>query len=382
MRGSAQPKSIWLSKEFDRPLVTASYFGFTPIESPRLGQDELALRQEPGYDPHYDPAEIASLVKGYQEYNLSTEPHPLSISYKRSLPGRGADKYLLHFIGSNQGVADAALIRSALSILEGLGHKKLIVGINSIGDKDSQSAHERELGLHIRKHASNLSQQLREEIKRDIWSIFHLPDSELEKLRASAPPSLSFLSAQSRNHFKDVLEYIEALGVEFELEHSLVGHHRFSSHTVYSIRDMESGGNVVAAGCHYGRLAKRLGFKKEVPVASMTIFTSPEPATVKIKVYKDLPKPKFCLIHLGREAKMRSLPILEELRREHIRVHHLLGKDKIAVQLSSAESQPVSHIIIIGHKEALENTVTVRNIATRAQDTIPASKLCYYLKRL
>jgi histidyl-tRNA synthetase len=63
-------------------------------------------------------------------------------------------------------------------------------------------------------------------------------------------------------------------------------------------------------------------------------------------------------------------------------VNHLLGKDKITVQLSSAENPSVSHIILIGHKEALEGTATVRNVTTRAQDTIPLSKLPLFLKHL
>lgn len=377
----AQDRKIWLSKDFDKPLVTASYFGFVPVEAPKISREDLGLREELGEHPHFDPAEIAAFMKMYTNENLASEPHPLSLSYKRSTPGRGADKYLLHFVGCNQGVADAALIRSTISILGDFGHKRLVVELNSVGDKDSQSTFERELNSHIRKHINSLSEELQEEIKNDIFRLFHLEHDEIETVRDSAPTTLASLTVPSRNYFKDVLEYLEALGIEFYLSNSLVGNKHYCSHTLFTIRDTENH-KVVAAGFHSDKLGKRFGMKKEVPLASAVIFTDPEKFSSKNHVYKDLPKHKFCFIHLGREAKMRALPIIEDLRREHIRVHHLLGKDKITVQLSSAESLPVSHIIIVGQKEAMEGSATVRNVTTRAQDTVPLPQLASYLKKL
>lgn len=377
----AQDRNIWLSKEFEKPLVTASYFGFTPIEAPKISKDEFTLREEFGQHPLCDPAEQAAFIRSYIESKLSSEQHPLSLAYKRCTPGRGADKYVLHFIGSNQGVADAALLRGALSILEDFGHKKFVIHVNSLGDKDSQSAYERELHTHVRKFMPNLPENIQEEIKQDVFRIFHLEYPEVEEIRESAPPSLSFLTAQSRSHLKDVLEYLEALGVEFRLSPKLVGNKHCSSHTIFAICDAEDESKTMACGYHYGKLGKKLGLKKDTFMANVTIYTDFNTSN-KNKVYKDLPKPRFSLIHLGREAKMHALPIIELLRHEHIRVHHLLGKDKIAVQLSSAESQPISHTIIIGQKEALDNTVIVRNVATREQDTVPVPKLAVFLKHL
>ena len=95
----AQDRNIWLSKEFEKPLVTASYFGFTPIEAPKISKEELVLRKEFGQFPLCDPTEQAAFIRSYIESNLSSEQHPLSLAYKRCTPGRGADKYVLHFIG-------------------------------------------------------------------------------------------------------------------------------------------------------------------------------------------------------------------------------------------------------------------------------------------
>ena len=382
-----QERTIWLSKEFDKPLVTASYFGFRPIETPRISKEDLALREEYGTHSHFDVVENAAFIRAYLENGLPAEAHPLSVAYKRHASGRGQDKYSLHFVGSNQGIVDAMLIRSALSMLEDFGHKHLVVDINSMGDKESINSYERELHLHLRKYMSDLPENIREHIKKDVFSLYHLDLPEMYPLRHSAPPSISSLSLQSRSYLKDVLEYLEMLGIEFHLANELVGNRHFCSQTIFQIREV--GGDdekVIATGHHYSRLGKRLGLKREIPMASATILrtngTESGAKMVNMKVYKELPRPKFCLVHLGREAKMKSLPILEQLRKERIRVIHSLGKDKITVQLSTADEATVSHVIIIGQKEALDGTATVRNVLTRAQNTVSMSELPLYLKHI
>ncbi|MBX4206410.1 hypothetical protein KW784_01335 [Candidatus Parcubacteria bacterium] len=74
--------------------------------------------------------------------------------------------------------------------------------------------------------------------------------------------------------------------------------------------------------------------------------------------------------------------MIETLRRERIPVHHFLGKDKLSIQLQGAEELRCNYLIIIGHKEALDGTATVRNIHTRAQDTIAMELLPNFLKHI
>ncbi len=175
------------------------------------------------------------------------------------------------------------------------------------------------------------------------------------------------------------------MGIEFGLESALVGEKNHSSHTVFGIRSSGAEAEVtqpgyLAVGYRYSRLGKRLGLRKEVPMASCSIFSREKASPAKI--YKELPRAKFYLVQLGREAKIRTLGLIETLRRERIPVHHFLGKDKLSVQLQGAEELRCNYLIIIGHKEALDGTATVRNMNTRAQDTLPMELLANYLKHI
>lgn len=380
MADSLKEKSIWIEKEVDRPLVTAAHFGFMPIEAPRISKTDMEITSD-CIDSVFDAAEKAAFIRSYIERNLASLPHPLSLSYRRDV-GRGRDGYSLHFVGLPSGLADAAIMRATLSILSDFGYKNLKVALNFIGDKESMSAHERELQTLFRKFGSEIPESIHEAAKQNIFDIFRLDSDEAREWRGRIPPSISFLSTQSRNYFKDVLEYVEMLGIDFELNHDLVGERAHVSNTIFTIRDNKDPHEILAVGYHYSRLSKRLGLRRELPLLGATIFKPKKKEDIKFKIYRDLPGSKFYLVQLSKEAKMKSLPLLETLRQEHIRVHHLLGRDKITVQLQAAETLPITHHIIIGQKEALEDTAIVRNISTRAQITVPLAQLARCLKCL
>lgn len=380
-----EARPVWTLNEFDKTLVTATYFGFMPIVAPKVTETDIEAAKHCIEHPHFDAVEKAALIRHYNEHNFASLPHPLALAYR--LGGRRKTQgYSLHFIGAQTGIAEATLIRAALSMLADEGYKNLRVDINCVGDKDSLYAYERELINYVKKFGGEMPENLKQNLKQDIFNLFKHDEEEVARLRSTAPSSINFLSSQSRLHFKEVLEYLESLGIDFRLTPELIGEKNHSSHTIFAIKGAsssnseESEESTLAVGYRYSRLGKKMGFRKEVPMAGVTLF-SQDPQAEK-KVYKQLPKPKFYMIQLGRDAKMKTLSLIELLRSHKIPVHHFLGKDKLAVQLSNAENLRVTYLIIIGQKEAIDGTATIRNMSTRAQDTISVEMLPDYLKNI
>lgn len=93
-------------------------------------------------------------------------------------------------------------------------------------------------------------------------------------------------------------------------------------------------------------------------------------------------KPKIYFIQLGFEAKMKSLSIIEVLRKAKIPVAQSLSKDNLSSQLATAEKLKVPYTIIYGQKEALDGTVIVRKMKNRSQKSVPIEKLSDYIKHL
>ena len=378
--------------EFDKPLYLASHFGFTPIECPRVTDKDFKLTEDcRSFDllaeitaekrtikSIHDAAEKAAFLRTYQELELANLPHPLSVCYKRTDANKHVSEYCFHVLGFPSAVAEATLIRTMISILSEEGHKNLVVEINTMGDKDSIASYERELHNYAKKISCDIPPEQKKRLKDDIFELLKIELPEAAK--SHIPPSIASLSSPSRAHFKEMLECLEYLGVDFRLAHMLLGNKHYASQTLFAIRDADDD-SLLAVGSRYSRLSKKVGFKKEMPAVSATILGRDNTDAPR-KLYKELPRPKFYLIQLGREAKMKSLPLIELLRQNRIPIYHFLGKDKISPQLMNAETLRVPYLLIVGQKEALDNTVTVRNVSTRAQDTIKMAEISDYLKNL
>ncbi len=365
--------------DFDKPLWIAAHFGFVPMEAPSISEEDVRMTKD--CDEKIDKAsgqlicnapEKAAFIRHCVEKKLSESLFPLALSWRR-----GRD-YALELVGYPIGVAEAKLIRASLSILNEEGYKELKVEINSIGDKDSIGAYERELHTYLRKVGHDTSLELKKVFKEDIFAVAKAQGEEAENLQKNMPSSVASLSASSRVQFKEVIDYLDALKIEYRFAPELVGHRNLCSETLFAIRDAEN--HLLAGGYRYSRLSKRFGFKKELSLIGATIYG--EKKVKDVKVYKEAPKARFYLVHLGREARMKALSLIELLRSYHIPIYHYLGREKLAAQMESPEAIRTPYHLIVGQKEALENTVTIRNVSSRAQDTIEMARLPDYLKHL
>ena len=385
-------------KEFDKEMIVASYFGFTPIISPEVTDKDITT-QKTVKDPYYnlgyiekekpfaaDIVEKIALIRAYQEWGLNHEPHPLLITYHKPIQ-KGARKKPgesslgLEIIGLQSSSAEALLIRTCLSILQDEGYTNLSIRLNSLGDKESINDYERMISGYVRKNINAMTPELRKLVKQDIFEVIRTKDPKCEHIHNDAPKSMSFLSESARIHFKEVLEYVESFDIPYTIRTTLINSPSFCSQTQFEIISENEKGeeNVLASGFCYSRLTKKLGMKRELPSFGATLCFKKKNTGTIVKTFS---KPRFYLIQLGFQGKMKSLHVIDILRKAKIPVTHALAKDKLQSQLGSAENTRVTHVLIIGQKEAIENSVTVRDMNTRVQETVPISGLISYLKGL
>jgi histidyl-tRNA synthetase len=98
---------------------------------------------------------------------------------------------------------------------------------------------------------------------------------------------------------------------------------------------------------------------------------------------KKIPRvsPGIFFAHLGMEARRRALGVIEALRGAEIPVHQSLTFERLGEQMAVARRLGVPYILIMGHKEAVENAILVREVATNSQESVPLDELTGYLKR-
>ncbi len=372
----------------------AVHYGFTIVKSPEVTSDDIhKSKQFKEFDYYSDVEEKIALTRWYTEEKHDLEAQPLSIHYKKPLPGSSSRKkpstesYGFEIIGSNRSTSEALLIKCAISILEELDYKDLCIDINSIGDKESISKFDRELGNYFKKNAHIIPTKIRQELKKNPYSILST-QIETTELKQSVPEPISALSDISRLHFKEVLESLETFNVSYKIKPNMLSNKLYASYTIFEIRNLsektkdDDEGELLAYGYRYNHLAKKLGNKKDIPTIGLTLLVKKHPKLAKKIIIKNIKKPRFYLIQLGPSAKIKALNVVETLRKNKIPVYHSITKDKITGQLTGAEYMKATHVLIMGQKEAIENSIVVRNIISREQETVQIKDLADFLKNL
>jgi len=376
------------AKEINEAGKIARFYGFKPIISPSVEKVDFELVKN--FNPISQPAEKAALLRIYFGDRMMSLPQPNMFFCERPFPGTNEKKRALHLeaslvsMGSSKSICECLSIQTGITILNKLGYKSLEIHLNSIGDKDSMNEFQKKLMIYIKKNFNSFPADLRQAIKKDPLTMLKNKQDEWQEFQKECPKSIDFLSEASRNRFKETLEFLEILEIPYQIDHHLVSDPDISSETIFSIVDTSSEQNnkkdELAYGFNFNRLAKKIGYKKDLPCSILNISAKLKKNLKKTKV-KSV-KPQFYLVQFGPEAKLKSFLVLEELYKAGAGVIHSIAKDKLSSQIGIAENSEATYIILLGQKEALENSVVIRNTLTRAQQIVPISKLTEKAKEL
>lgn len=421
-----EPKKIQpvlIHKGHVKAESTARHYGFNHFSSLHIEKQDLAKAKnfkDSKKNSFNDKDSILSfdnlleekisILRAYLEKRMGEMNQPPMIYFSGPLSGnphtfdgeKKAEKsntktFNLDIIGNAKSIADAIIIETAFVILkEHLDNKdaELTIEINSIGDKDSFAKFNKEFSVFCKKRLSELPVEWRNAFKKDPLSLFKCTDEACNILLDEAPKPMSYLSEVSRDHFREVLEYIESLSLPYTINHSLIGSKHYSSGTIFQIvkvtNEVSKIGKktekreVLAIGERYNTVSKKAWAKKEIPAVGATMLINEKALKNMKPIVKHTKEQeaRFYFIQLGYDAKLKSLTIIEMLRIANIPVHQSLSRDKITSQLAAAEKMGVPYILILGQKEAIEGSVTVRHMHTRVQDTVLVHELVEYLKNL
>lgn len=400
----------------EKAAETAIYYGFRPIDTPILESEELfrhgvgvntdlvakelyTLRTRGGDRLALRPEATAPIMRAYFERGLPAEPQPVMLYtagpfFRHDTPQRGRfrqfSQFDLEIIGSGKSIADAMIIRLMLIILKDAGLGNLTLEINSLGDRDCRPTFRRELVNYYKKQARRLCPDCRERLKANPLRLLDCKNPKCQELKSEAPNAVGYLCSACKQHFKEVLEYLETMDINYTLNNNLVRGLDYYTRTVFEISEPADAAAgepaaalALAGGGRYDDLASALGTRKAAPAVGGAIgldrviespnFNRPTPRVLK--------KPKIFFIQLSLEAKMKSLEVIEILRRARLPVAHSLSKDSLSVQLAMAEKMKIPQALILGQKEVIDGTVIVRDLNSRSQATVKLNDLAEYLKK-
>ncbi len=381
------------------------YYGFFPHQSPEIKKVDMEQSKNLLEGDYIDEdiestlhlplhvEEKVALLRMYTEGDMHTMPQPIMFYFKEPFKnnrnnGKKNDYHRycdLEIMGGSKSIAEALLIQTTRAILKEEGYNNICVEINSIGDKESINRFSRDLINFYRKHVNDMHAECRQLLKKDPFDLLSCKNEKCKKINENAPKSMDFLSESSRNHFQEVLEYLEALDIPYHINNNLIGNRKYCTETIFSINntgeDKRKGQKVLAVGVRYDGLAKKIGLKKEIHGVGISLLIKNNKSDLR-KEIKKVKRPFASFVQLGFESKLLSLSIIERLREEKIPLFLSLARDRLGAQVSAVEKYHIPYALIMGKKEAVERTVIVRNNDTHAQEIVDIENLQKHMKKL
>lgn len=365
------------------------HFGFRHTTRPEHTNLEKKLLSK--YDSE-NLIDTLALQKKILDKKFDGFTFPANVAYTQD-----ENNFSYHIIGTKKNIYDAIAIETAYSILEEIYGRKsnTVVDINFVGDKESVQKFTKELNHFFKKNQKNIPKNILALSKKNIYSAFR----ELESVEIKSqnkkgdvenitiPNPIDYLSEVSRLEFKDILEYIENLDLNFRINPFLFNNSDLYSGIIFQVQNtQDEKNNIIIRGGRHDIISKKILGKKEIPIISVSIeglknIDKLMKPLISLKTI-DEADVKFFYAQFGNEARFKTLKILDMMRGANILIHHDLSKDKISAQLQHAEKLQVPYLLLVGHREALQNSVMVRNMKNLSQESIELHNLIEYIKKL
>ena len=215
------------------------------------------------------PEGTAPIVRAYLQHGLHREPQPQKLytiapMYRYGAPGRG--RYREHWqlsleaIGSDDPAIDAEVIEYYRELLRGLGVTQFELELNSIGDGNCRPAYVRLLDEWLDAHADALDEDARQKRATSPLRVFDVKSPQVREALADAPKIGESLCDACRDHFAQVRGHLDAYGVEYTLEPTLVRGLDYYTRTTFEfVGPDENVNSTICGGGRYDGLIEELG---------------------------------------------------------------------------------------------------------------------------
>ncbi len=266
----------------------ASLRGFSEIRTPVFEHTELFSRSvgettdvvqkemytfldKGGRSVTLRPEGTAGAIRAVLEHSLDNAALPVKISYitscyryEKPQAGRYREfhQFGVEMIGTNEPAADAEIICLADSIFRRLGVRNLSLEINSIGCPTCRREYSQALREYFRAHYDELCETCRGRLEKNPMRILDCKSPVCSAIAKGAPKNLDYLCEDCRAHFEGVKKYLDAAGIEYKINPSIVRGLDYYTNTVFEFVSNDLGAqSTVCGGGRYNGLCEEMGGK-------------------------------------------------------------------------------------------------------------------------
>jgi histidyl-tRNA synthetase len=215
------------------------------------------------------PEGTAPIARAYVEHGLNKEPQPVKLftiapMYRYGRPGRG--RYREHWqlsleaIGSSDPAIDAEVLQFYTELLRRLGVTEWELHLNSIGDANCRPQYAARLNEWLDAHPELVDEEVAHKRATSVLQVFDIKNEQLRAALDEAPKIGESLCDACREHFDAVQRHLDAYGVPYVLDATLVRGLDYYTRTTFEfIGPEENVNSTICGGGRYDGLVEAVG---------------------------------------------------------------------------------------------------------------------------
>jgi len=332
------------------------------------GGDSLTLRPE-------FTAGIARayLTNGWQQHApLKLATHGPLFRYERPQKGRFRQFHQLdaEIIGAAEPAADVELLVMADQILKELGIADgVTLQLNTLGDAATREAWRNALVTYFEAHRGDLSEDSQDRLTHNPLRILDGKDRRDRPIADAAPSIDDFMSDEAGAFFESVTAGLDAAGVEWQRNASLVRGLDYYRHTAFEfVTDRLGAQGTVLGGGRYDGLIETLD-GPETPAVGWAAGI--ERLAMLTDTRFGLPdlRGSVAVLPVNAEAESASLQVAAGLRRSGVTTHTAF-KGSLKKRLQKADNLSASLVVFVDADRWSRRELEVKNMQTGEQHVL------------
>jgi len=366
----------------DITFATARQFGFERIDTPIfeytgvfkravgetsdiVGKEMYTFSDRGGEEITLRPEGTAPVVRALLS-NSMTQQLPLKYCYSGPMfryerPQRGRYRQLhqfgVEFFGVENPYADVEVLDLAQQILN---HLKIEASLhlNTIGDTESRNAYRIALVEYFSKYKGELSEDSQLRLEKNPMRILDSKDDNDQRISQNAPKISAHLTSAAAHFFEKVCQGLEALGIKYTLDPTLVRGLDYYTHTAFEFKSNDLGAqNAILGGGRYDGLVQHMG-GPSIPAVGWGMGIDRIALLLENRAFS---KPAPIVFIVIGEYFSKAIQIAKAFR-EQGKTCEIIYKTNPGKAFKEADKLGARFAVIIGEEEVKTNTVKLKDL--------------------
>ena len=313
--------------------------------------------------------------------------------YERPQAGRYRQfhQFGVELIGATSYHHDSEVIALGQRLLFTLGLDNVTIKINSLGDEESRKNYKEALKAYFASHIEHMCEDCKKRFETNPLRILDCKVESDREIIKDAPKMSDYLSLESKNRLNDVIADLKKIGIEVEVDDSLVRGLDYYTGVVFEYHVKTNNGvdvGAIGGGGHYGHLLKEVG-GPELEGIGMAMGLERLHYVVSDLVTSQVEQSPYLIsgpdVYLMGTTEFiieENFHLADKLRSHGFNVEMNYEVKSLKSLFKTANKKHAKFSVIVGEDEFTKGVVSIKNMLSEEQTTCKVGETTKVLEDL